>query len=205
MSAAPTRRRERGGTLVIALVMLMLMMIHALASFTAADAQLRNTGALQARQEAQAAAQLAIAGVLSSAAFVAAAPASRIDIDVDGDGVHDYRVALAVACTAARGVTSLAVPPASPDDAACLSAATASGDIPCADTTWDIQAVASRTPSSTQTGATVTIHQGVSVRLESSEAMRSCPGLRPGTAVAAAPLSLGRVRSKTYWYIKPGV
>ena len=49
------------------------------ASFTAADAQLRNVGALQVRQEAQSAAQLAIAGALGSSGFVAASRCAAQD------------------------------------------------------------------------------------------------------------------------------
>jgi hypothetical protein len=199
-------RRQRGATLVIALIMLMLMMIHALASFTAADVQLRNAGSLQARQEAQAAAQLAIAGVLgSSSAFAGTVVASPVDIDIDGDGAADYRVALTATCTGARAVTTIAVPPAAADDAACLAAATPSGEIPCADTTWNVRAIATRAPSAMQSGATVEINQGVAIRLDTSDAARSCPGLAPGVAIANPPPVLGKARTKTWWYVRPGV
>ena len=197
-------RRERGATLFIALVMLALMMIHALASFMAADTQLRNVGSLQARQEAQAAAQLAIARVIGSSAFVTSPPVSPIDIDVDGDGFPDYRVALSAGCSAARALTSIAIPPPTADDAACLAASSPSGDIPCADTTWDIQAIATRRESQTQSGAMVEVHQGVTVRLEAGEAMRSCPGLPPSMSAANTPLALGKARKKTHWYVRPG-
>ena len=205
MKRVNARRGQRGATLIVALIMLLLMLIHALASFTAADTQLRNSGSQQARQEAQVAAQLAIAGVLGTSAFVASPPASPVDVDIDGDGNTDFRVAVAAACTAARAVTAITVPASTPDDAACLGAATSTGDIPCAHTTWDIQAIVTRSAAATQSGAAVTMHQGIAVMLESSEAMRTCPGLRPGSPVATTPLALTKARRKTYWYMRPGL
>ena len=203
----PTRT-QRGSTLVVALVILMLLMIHSLASFTAADTQLRNVGALQVRQEAQSAAQLAIAGVLGSSAFVAASLASpfasSVDIDVDGDGSVDYRVALSVTCATARAVTSIPIPPPGGDDAACLASANAAGDIPCADTSWNIRAIATATGGALQAGTSVEVNQGMSIRLESSDAVRSCPMSSAGLPIASNPPMLTKARRKTYWYVSPG-
>lgn len=199
---------QRGSTLFVALVILMLLMIHSLASFTAADAQLRNVGALQVRQEAQSAAQLAIAGALGSSAFVAATLASPYAssavIDIDGDGVADYRVALLITCSGARRVTSIPIPPPSDDDAACLSGATIAGDIPCADTTWNIRATATAANGALATGIGIEVNQGASMRLESSDAQRNCPVSGAGLAVAAGPVVLSKARRKTYWYVRPG-
>ena len=199
---------QRGSTLVIALVILMLLMIHSLASFTAADAQLRNVGALQVRQEAQSAAQLAIAGALGSSGFVAASLASpfasSVTVDVDGDGNADYRVALSITCSGARAVTSIPIPPPSDDDAACLSGATVAGDIPCADTSWNIRATATAVSGALPAGISIEVNQGASIRLESSDALRSCPVSAAGLAVAAGPVVLSKARRKTYWYVRPG-
>ena len=199
---------QRGSTLVVALVILMLLMIHSLASFTAADAQLRNVGALQVRQEAQSAAQLAIAGALGSSGFVGAslaAPfASTAVIDVDGDGIADYRVALSITCSGARPVTSISIPPPSDDDAACLGGATMAGEIPCADTIWNIRATATAANGALATGIGIEVNQGASMRLESSDAQRNCPVSGAGLAVAAGPVVLSKARRKTYWYVRPG-
>ena len=201
-------RTQRGSTLIIALVILMLLMIHSLASFTAADTQLRNVGALQVRQEAQSAAQLAIAGVLGSSAFVAGSLASpytsSVDIDVDGDGNPDYRVSLAVTCSGARAVASIPIPSQNEDDAACLAGATVSGDIPCADTNWNIRASATAASGALQAGSSTEIHQGVSMRLESGDALRNCPVSRTGLPMATNPPALSKARRKTYWYVRPG-
>lgn len=215
MSQTPSRRRprasrprsrQRGATLIIAMVMLLLMMIHSLASFTAADTQLRNAAALQARQEAQAAAQLAIAGVIGNSSFVTSAVTTPVDIDVDGDGQADYRVALSVSCASARLVTSIAIPAGSTDDASCLAAgASADGNIPCADTTWDIRAVATARNGALQSGVSVELHQGVAMRLDTSDAMRSCVGLPAGTVATATAPPLGKARTKTWWYLRPGI
>ena len=201
-------RGQRGSTMVIALVILMLLMIHSLASFTAANTQLRNVGALQVRQEAQSAAQLAIAGVLGSSAFVTAsraAPfASSVDVDVDGDGNADYRVALAVTCSSARAVASVPVPTVSDDDATCLAGANAAGDIPCADTTWNIRATAIAASGALQAGTSIEVNQGISMRLESSDALRNCPVSSAGLSTAITSPLLSKARRKTYWYVQPG-
>ena len=197
---------------MVALVILMLMMMHSLASFTAADAQLRNVGALQVRQEAQSAAQLAIAGVLGSSAFVAASLASpfasSVTIDVDGDGTGDYRVALTVTCSGARAVTAIAIPAASDDDAACLAGAAPTGEIPCADTNWNIRAIATAASGAAlQAGTSIEVNQGMAMRLATGDALRNCrvssAGL-PAAANASSQPVLGNARRKTYWYVQPG-
>ena len=204
-------RPQRGSTLLVALVILMLMMIHSLASFTAADTQLRNVGALQVRQEALSAAQLAIASVLGSSAFVAASLASPFaslaNIDVDGDGNADYRVALTVTCSGARAVMSIANPAPNNDDAACLAGATPTGEIPCADTSWNIRAIATAASGALQAGTSIEVNQGLSMRLTSNDALRNCRVSSAGLPVVtngASPPILSNARRKTYWYVQPG-
>lgn len=201
-------RTQRGSTLIIALVILMLLMMHSLASFTAADTQLRNVGALQVRQEAQSAAQLAIAGVLGSSAFIAGSLASpytsSVDIDVDGDGNADYRVTLVVTCSGARAVTSIPIPPPDGDDAACLAGATVTGDIPCADTSWNIRASATAASGALHAGSSTEVNQGVSMRVETGDALRNCQVSSPGLPMATNPPVLSKARRKTYWYVRSG-
>ena len=194
---------ERGTTLVIALVMLSLMLIQGLASFTAANIQIRNAGSLQSRQEAQAAADLGVADVLSSAAFVAdpdAVAISPIDIDIDGNGRADYRVSVTPACIAAQKVTLSMLIPERTDDAACIASSTIDGDTACVDTSWNLQAIANPAPGATDSGVRVEIHQGVRVRLDAGDAARVCPGV--GIAGATPPVSLTKTRRKTYWYLR---
>ena len=62
--------RERGATLVIGLIMLVLLTLHALAAYTVGTAQLRIVGNMHERQAAQAAANDALGLVLSSSDFV---------------------------------------------------------------------------------------------------------------------------------------
>ena len=197
---------ERGATLVIALVMLSLMLIQGVASFTAANIQVRNAGSLQSRQEAQAAADLGVADVLNSAAFVAdpdAVARSPIDIDIDGNGRADYRVAVTPACTAVQPVRLSMLVPERSDDAACIATSTTGGDTACVDTLWNLQAIAIPAPGAADSGVRVEIHQGVRVRLDAGDASRVCPGVR--IAGATPPVRLTKARRKTYWYLRISV
>ena len=194
---------ERGATLVIALVMLSLMLIQGIASFTAANIQVRNAGSLQSRQEAQAAADLGVADVLNSAAFVAdpdAVARSPIDIDIDGNGRAAYRVSVTPACIAVQKVTLSMLVPERTDDAACIASSTVDGDTACVDTSWNLQAVAIPAPGATDSGVRVEMHQGVRVRLDAGDAARVCPGV--GIAGSTPPVSLTKMRRKTYWYLR---
>lgn len=194
--------RQRGAILVIALVMLSLMLVHALASFTAADVQIRNAGSLQLRQEAQAAANLAIGDVLGSTSFLAdpaAIALAPVDIDIDGNGAADYRVAVTAACVAVQKVTLSMLVRERPDDAACIASSNAAGDTACVDTLWHLQAIATPAPGTIGSGVRAEIHQGARVRLDAGDAARVCP--RVGVAGASPPVALTKARRKTYWYL----
>lgn len=197
--------RQRGATLVIALLMMALMMIHAIASFTAADVQLRNAGSLQSRQDALAAADVALGRVIGASAFVTqpdVVAATPVDIDIDGDGRIDYRVTVAPSCSGSINVRSSALDPAVADDAACLAAALPGGEIPCADTTWNLKAVAIVATSAAETGVRVEVNQGVRVRLDAAEAALVCSGQSATNSLPTGPVTLSKARKKTYWYTR---
>ena len=66
----PGRRGQRGISLVVGLIMLLLMTLLAISAFQASNVNLRIAGNMQVRQETLAAAQTATEQVLSSPAFI---------------------------------------------------------------------------------------------------------------------------------------
>lgn len=92
-------RRQGGATLIVALIFLVLMSLFAVNAFLGSNSSLRVVGNMQARQEATAAAQVAIEKTISSNAFATAAPPA-VAVDLDRDNTTDYNVQVAVKCSA---------------------------------------------------------------------------------------------------------
>ena len=86
-------RRQRGVTLIIALIMLAALALLSVWSLNVGTTNLRVVGNTQARQEALAAAQVAVENTISSPMFIqqaAAVAASPVEVDVDQNGAADY-------------------------------------------------------------------------------------------------------------------
>lgn len=101
--------RQRGSTLLVVMVFLLLVAIASISAIRSSTTNLRATGNMMIRQEALAAAQAAVETTVSTAAFqadpAASAPFARnVTVDVDGDGTNDYTVAVtpATSCTKIR-------------------------------------------------------------------------------------------------------
>jgi Tfp pilus assembly protein PilX len=192
-------RAQRGATLIIALIMLVLLTLFAVSSFNTANTNLKVVGNMQQKTEALNAAQQAIETVVSSPLFISnpanavATPcgsANTLCNDVTGDGVADFTTSLIgpdypagphqPTCVTVRVIKNqeLVLTPNS-EDLGCAASAQAgtsgvagamTGDSLCANTVWEIRA---RTVSSSS-GATVTVTQGVGVRVSSDAAGTSC-------------------------------
>jgi len=177
--------RQRGTTLIIALIMLVLLTLFALSAMNTATTQLRVVGNMQARAEATNAAQEAIETVMSSTQFIVnpanavAVPcgaANTICADVTGDGTPDYTTTLTPqpACVKVKPIKNSDLNMSVDEDIGCslgqqqqfgvLGAVT--GDSLCANSTWEITA---RTVSSSTT-TTVNVTQGVAVRIATADA-----------------------------------
>ena len=123
--------RQQGATLIVSLIMLLLITLLAVSSFTLGKGSLQIVGNMQQRQQALAAAQGAVASVISSNQFSATptdafhnpcggtAPCADGNVTVDchgnkntacvdsnGDGVTDVNVAVTAACSAIQPVTT---------------------------------------------------------------------------------------------------
>jgi type IV pilus assembly PilX-like protein len=169
--------RQAGASLIVAIVFLLLLSTIALTGLRASTTNVQITGNMQARQEAQAAAQMLIEQLVSTDEFArnpqGVYAAARVVADVNGDGNADATAVLASApvCLRARSVALTDLDPDNPIDAPCFASAalTNPGLLPgsggpagslCADTEWQLVARA----TDNRTGATMTISQGVTVR-----------------------------------------
>ncbi len=149
--------RQRGVTLIVGMITLVMVTLLVISAFTLSGNNLKAVGNMQFRNEAIAAANMAIEQTLSSPFTTANSPNS-INVDIDQDNTIDYVVDVAApACIQA--------PPASVNLTA-LSGV--SSNIPNTSdylTLWEITA----TVTSQATGASVVVKQGVSQRLTQSQ------------------------------------
>lgn len=166
--------RQRGATLIVGLVMLVLLALHALASFTSGSTHLRIVGNMHERQSAQAAANAAIGIVLSASDFVtqpAMVAAAPVDVDTGGS---NYRVSITPTCSAALPSGASSLDPDIADDLQCIAGTAFGGTALCATSYWNLRAVAVPATGAPVTGVTTEINQGAAVRLEVGEARTSC-------------------------------
>ena len=139
--------RQRGITLVVGLIMLLVLTLFAVSAIRLSTANLKTVGNMQARNEATAAAQTAIEQVMSSAASFTNPQARTVTVNVNN-------VPYTVVVGAPACVRADPVPGNSFDNQA----------MALQETYWDVVATA----TDPRTGANVRIHQGVRVRLDST-------------------------------------
>ncbi len=174
--------RQRGSTLVIGLVMLVVLTLLVLSAIRSSNTNMRIVGNMQSQEETATAAQQAIEQVLS-ANFTSNPVAQTVTVDINNDGTADYTANVsAPVCTGSLSLTNNNLDPTNPDDASCISSGTAqntgmmvSGVVAtstsqswCYLQQWEVQAQV----NDTRTGATATSHQGVSMRVPAGTA---CP------------------------------
>jgi Tfp pilus assembly protein PilX len=153
--------KEKGATLVVALIMLTLITLLVVNAFTLSSSNLKAVGNMQARDEAIAAANQAIELVISSS-FTDAPVAQEVNVDINKDGTPDYTVQVAApTCVKATEIPN-------PDKCEeSLKALCAANDW---HTDWDLQA----TVTDPGSGASVVIHQGARVKLSNSQKTAVC-------------------------------
>jgi hypothetical protein len=161
MMILASRRAQRGATLVVGLIMLVLLTLVVTTAFMMSSGNLKAVGNMQFRDEAIAAANVAIEQVISTN-FTGLPVASVVPVDIDQDGFSDYTV------TVNAPVCIQAVPVGG--TVATLSGVT-SGVPSSADwnTVWDIEALV----DNATTGAAVVIRQGVRRRLTEPQYLAS--------------------------------
>jgi Tfp pilus assembly protein PilX len=171
-------RQQRGVTLFVALVLLVMVTLLAVSSFKVSNTNLKVIASMQGKGEAIAAAQSAIEAVISNAAFaenptlVASTP--KI-VDLTGKGRNEYSVTLSPApvCLKARPTNPAELDISKATDRPCFGTALvgqATLATSCAETVWEITAVT----KDSVTQAETTVRQGVSMRTSTTEAQSSC-------------------------------
>jgi type II secretory pathway pseudopilin PulG len=157
MQTTPVNRRERGATLVISLIMLVLLTALAASTFTLSSTNLKSVTNTQLRDESVAAVNAAIEQVITSS-FATSPTAQAINVDLNNDGATDYTVQLSKPiCVSASTITTTALPPSS----VTLPAAFTSANSTYFETVWDLDA----TVTDAASGASAHVHQGVRVLL----------------------------------------
>jgi len=182
------RQRQQGAALFAVLVLMFVMGWFALSAFRISTQQLQIVGNSQAEQQATAAAQRAIDVTISSNAFSkdpAAVAQIPIATDVDGDGDDDFTARLEPApkCVRVRPIKTMELDIAKVADRACLQSGgssgnlivvpgtpVAAGDSMCAQSEWNVAAAV----SDPTTNTSVTVQQGVSIRVVASDAKNYC-------------------------------
>lgn len=191
--------RQRGVTLLVALVMLVMLTLFALSAMNTSVLNLRMAGNIQQRAEALDATQATLEQAISTTQFsvtptnALANPcngvANTLCTDVNGDGVADLTTTLtpAPSCIQARAVkvAELQITSASSPDVACLqgqqqqfgvAGATPTGDSLCGAAVWNITAQTLQSgASTTTTSVNVTAVQGVGIRMKQLDLATNCP------------------------------
>ncbi len=178
----PTTIRQRGATLLVGMIMLLLITLLAITAFKLTKGNLQAVGNTQQRDQAVAAAQGAIEQVVSSTQFTST-PANALPnpcggvpnttcVDANGDGVTDVTVSVTSKCVSAQVIPVSALDFTKSDDAGCLVGTGqdlgvvggASNNSLCANTLWDVQAVATDSLGNAQ----ATVNQGAAVRVSAT-------------------------------------
>ena len=166
------RRGQRGVTLVVGLIMLILITLMVTAAFTLSTSNLKSVGNMQFRNESIAAANKAIEQMVGAdfpTGFLSVPAAQTITFDINNDGTTDYSVAVAQpACIqAAQVVGSVASNACSGIRGGALAGCPA----PNWSTLWDVTASVKDAVS----GSDVTVRQGVRMEVTDVQRTAVCP------------------------------
>jgi type II secretory pathway pseudopilin PulG len=165
MNRVALPRAQRGVTLVIGLIMLVLITLIVTSAFILSGSNLKSVGNMQFRDEAVAAANRAIEQVLGSA-FTAAPTGEDVPVDIDNDGTTDYVVHITQP-QCIRATVDTFAPPSSSSLPASMSTASTWN------TVWDVDATV--TGSENAGGAQVHVRQGARVLLTQTQKDAVCP------------------------------
>ena len=164
-------RAQRGATLLVGMVMLMLLTMLAVSAANTVNVQLRVIGNSQTRQEGIAATNVALQRTISSADFISktsVVAGTPITVDINQDGVADFTVAIAPSRTSAVPFLNAKLDVDNAEDFKCYASQEVfEGQSMCAQTGWDLQA---RATDLNNLRSSVTIYQGVSVRVSLEDA-----------------------------------
>lgn len=162
-----TLRRQKGATLLIGLIMLVLLTLMAITSFNLGKSNLQIVGNMQFRNETVRAAEEAVEAAISKPDSVTIA--STTTVDVNADGTPDVSVTVTPTLLQAHVKKNSALDLSDPGQVGCTLGqaqafgvvGAATGNSLCASTLYDLRVVAREAATNT----TVELHQGVSVQV----------------------------------------
>lgn len=152
MSAS--KSAQRGATLVVGLIMLVLITLMVTTAFVLSNGNLKAVGNMQFRDEAIASANVAIEQIISTDFTAAPVEVPNFEVDIDQDGKVDYSVNVAMP----QCVKGVAAPP---DPSTLSGVESGLKGLSDFNTVWEIRAAV----NDTTTGAAVTVWQGVRKRM----------------------------------------
>lgn len=110
-----TNASQRGATLVVALIFLVLMSLFAISAFNSSSSNLRIVGNTQAWQESLSAAQTGLEQTISSSDFISnpeGVKGTKIPVDMNGDETPDYTAVVMPEPKCFRALKIVKLPPA---------------------------------------------------------------------------------------------
>ncbi|MES2879774.1 MAG: hypothetical protein V4713_15275 [Pseudomonadota bacterium] len=153
MKYMTTRHKQRGVTLVVGLIMLVLITLMVLSAFMLSSTNLKSVGNMQHRDESTAAANVAIEQVISTSAIFMAPASQTVAV-----GNYTVAVPAPVCLYATKVVTYNSADP----NSNMYSEGTGGGTSPgYLDTYWDVAA----TVNDAMSGTSVETHQGIKITL----------------------------------------
>jgi Tfp pilus assembly protein PilX len=183
-------KRERGATMIVALIMLLVMTLVAVSALNMGKSSLQITGNLQGRNQELVTANAVSEQVISSTQFFnnpngtlnvrgVWTNTERVDVYGDGKTVLNVNVQPVPKCVVSQPILLSSLVLSNPDDLACSQgvqqnfgvAGASSGTSLCANSTWEVTTQAAD-PVITGTASVV---QGVAVRIPIAAEATSCP------------------------------
>jgi type II secretory pathway pseudopilin PulG len=177
MKTSPSRAAQRGFTLVMTLIFLVIFMLFAISMVGSSMLNTKVAANQQYRLEAGTVAQQGIEQVMSQPFIrVPITTTTSVPVDVNGDGTPDFTAQVAPpACLDSKVIPNVTLPagdvckvPNNSNGNLILPGPSAAGSPPppapsmCSATQWDIQ---SAVADPTNTAVAVTVHQGASVQV----------------------------------------
>jgi Tfp pilus assembly protein PilX len=163
--AGARRKGQRGVTLIVGLIMMVLITLVVINAFNLSSSNLKSVGNMQVREEAVAAANQAVEQMITNN-FTNSLGTQTFAVDINKDGTADYNVAIALpVCTRSVLVSTCA--------GSGFESGLATGSGTCGSylTDWDVQA----TVSDATSGASIVVREGIRVPMDETTASSRCP------------------------------
>jgi Tfp pilus assembly protein PilX len=157
-----SRSRQRGVTLFVSLVLLVLITLMVTTAFTLSNTNLKSVGNMQTRNEAISAANKAIEQVISSS-FTTTPAAEVINVDINNDSTTDYIVSIATPVCIRSSIDA-------PSNLSSVTLPITMTSSSSWNTLWEIEAVV----NDALTGAKTTVRSGTRVLLTQAQKNAVC-------------------------------